>query len=454
MAGWVNRIADDSTRGRDTPSPELDRLAGVIADEFRAAGLTPGGDSGGYLQRYPLTTRRIQPGYSRIEWRDAGGMARTLGFGAEVGFAQGTVPSGPISGPVVLLGGAIDAARIPAARLRDRIVLWAADLSPAGAAKVDGIAATLISGAPAAVIIVPSDPGIVRGMVAAQPAERLATATPGLVFTAVTASEAAIGRSDPGLAARIRQSRTRPVTTLDSTAITMTVTIADTAAPAPLRSAPNVVAIRPGTDPARRDQYIVVSAHMDHLGVVAGPDSIMNGADDNASGTAGILMLARALQQPGLVLGRSVILLLVSGEEKGLWGSAHFVAHPPVPLDHIVAEINLDMIGRGWRDTVGVIGREFSGLGRVLDSVAGRHPELGVTPIGDVWPDEKRFFRSDHYSFARRGVPSLFLSSGYSPDYHAPTDSPDKIDAAKEARLLRLVASFVTALANRKEPVR
>ena len=375
-----------------------------------------------------------------------------MAFGADVGFAQGTVPSGPIRGPVVILGGAIDAARIPADRLRDKIVLWVADLSPAGAARVDGIAATLISGAPAAVIIVPNDTAIVQGMVAGQPAERLATATPGLVFTAVAATETSIGRSDPALAARIRRSRTLPATTLDSTSIMMTITVVDTATGAAPRSAPNVVAIRPGSDPARRGQYIVVSAHMDHLGVVAGPDSIMNGADDNASGTTGIIMLARALRRPGLVLDRSVILLLVSGEEKGLWGSAHFVAHPPVPLDHIVAEINLDMIGRGWRDTVGVIGRQFSDLGRVLDSVAGRHPEFGVTPIGDVWPDERRFFRSDHYSFARRGVPSLFLSSGYSPDYHAPTDSPDKIDAAKEARLLRLVASFVTALANSMIP--
>jgi Zn-dependent M28 family amino/carboxypeptidase len=161
-----------------------------------------------------------------------------------------------------------------------------------------------------------------------------------------------------------------------------------------------------------------------------------------------LLELARAFAR-GPRPARSMLFVSVSGEEKGLWGSGYFVTHPTVPLGSIVADINIDMIGRNWRDTVGVIGREHSDLGRVLDSVAARHRELDMAPIGDVWPDQGRFYRSDHYNFARHGVPILFLSSGYAPEYHEPTDEPKLIDAEKEARLVRLIYYFALAVADR-----
>jgi Zn-dependent M28 family amino/carboxypeptidase len=192
---------------------------------------------------------------------------------------------------------------------------------------------------------------------------------------------------------------------------------------------------------------------MDHIGVTHGaaPDSINNGADDNASGTVAVMEMARAMGRPGIRPRRSVIFAVVSGEERGLWGSEHFVTHPPVPLESIVADVNLDMVGRNWRDTVGVIGRDHSNLGEILDEVAGRHAELSVKPVDDRWPDQNRFYRSDHYNFARVGIPVLFLSSGYAPEYHEVGDSPDKIDAEKLARLGRLVFYFVAELADRPD---
>ena len=99
----------------------------------------------------------------------------------------------------------------------------------------------------------------------------------------------------------------------------------------------------------------------------------------------------------------------------------------------------MDMIGRNWTDTIAVIGREYSSLGPTLDSVAAPHRQLDMTPVGDQWPEERIFFRSDHYNFAKNGVPILFFTSGLHPDYHEPSDSPDKIEAEKEARLLQLV---------------
>ncbi len=203
---------------------------------------------------------------------------------------------------------------------------------------------------------------------------------------------------------------------------------------------PNVVAVMPGSDPALRDEYVVFSAHMDHIGIAPGrPDSINNGADDDASGTAGVVELAEAFSRPGARPRRSLIFLTVSGEEKGLWGSRYFVEHPPVPIDRIVAAINMDMIGRNWSDTIVAIGREHSDLGATLDRVNSAHPELRMTAIDDPWPAERFYFRSDHYNFARKGVPILFFFNGIHPDYHRPSDSPEKIDAEKESRILRLL---------------
>jgi hypothetical protein len=205
-------------------------------------------------------------------------------------------------------------------------------------------------------------------------------------------------------------------------------------------SAPNTVGILQGTDPGLRNEYVVYSAHMDHIGISPGrPDSINNGADDDASGTAGVVELAEAFSRPGARPKRSLIFLTVSGEEKGLWGSNYFGAHPPVPLTQIVANINIDMIGRNWPDTIVAIGKEHSDLGATLERVNAAHRELGITAIDDQWPDEQFYFRSDHYNFARRGVPILFFFNGVHEDYHAVTDSPDKINSEKEARILKLL---------------
>jgi hypothetical protein len=205
-------------------------------------------------------------------------------------------------------------------------------------------------------------------------------------------------------------------------------------------SAPNAIGILDGSDPVLRREYLVYSAHMDHIGISPGrPDSVNNGADDDASGTTGVIELARAFSRPGARPKRSIIFLTVSGEEKGLWGSRYFTEHPPVPIGRIVADLNMDMIGRNWRDTIVAIGREQSNLGETLERVNRAHPELRMTAVDDRWPEERFYFRSDHYNFARKGVPILFFFNGVHPDYHQPTDSPDKIDSEKEARILRLI---------------
>jgi len=215
-------------------------------------------------------------------------------------------------------------------------------------------------------------------------------------------------------------------------------------------SAPNVVGILEGSDPGLKHEYVVYSAHMDHLGVGApvNGDSVYNGADDDASGTIAVVEAAEAFAQLEPRPRRSIIFLTVSGEEKGLWGSAYFTENPPVPLAQVVADLNLDMVGRNWRDTIVVIGKEHSDLGATLNRVGAAHPELGLRPIDDLWPEQSYYTRSDHYNFARRGVPILFFFNGTHPDYHRVSDSPDKIDVEKEARIIKLAFYVGLEVAN------
>ena len=213
---------------------------------------------------------------------------------------------------------------------------------------------------------------------------------------------------------------------------------------------PNVVAVLEGADPRLRDTYVVFSAHMDHVGVGqpdARGDSIYNGADDDASGTSAVLEIAEAFASMALRPARSLIFLTVSGEEKGLLGSAHFTDHPPVPARQMIANINIDMIGRNWADTVAAIGIEYSSLGPLARQVAQLHPELGMTVIDDAWPGERFFSRSDHFNFARKEIPALFFFSGTHEDYHRPSDHVEKIDEEKTARIARLIFFLGHAIA-------
>jgi Zn-dependent M28 family amino/carboxypeptidase len=237
--------------------------------------------------------------------------------------------------------------------------------------------------------------------------------------------------------------------TLEDVRMTVTVgrrTIAE-------ESAPNVVGILRGSDPVLRDEYIVYSAHMDHVGVgrpVDG-DSIFNGADDDASGTVAIIELAEAFASLPVRPRRSLIFMTVSGEEKGLFGSRWYSENPTCPLDRTVANVNIDMIGRNWRDTIVAIGKQESSLGPLVERIAAEHPELRMAVIDDPWPEESFFTRSDHYNFARKGVPILFFFSGTHADYHRPGDEAEKIDSEKMARIGRLIFYLGLEVANADE---
>jgi Zn-dependent M28 family amino/carboxypeptidase len=213
---------------------------------------------------------------------------------------------------------------------------------------------------------------------------------------------------------------------------------------------PNVAAVLRGSDPTLRDTYVVFSAHIDHTGICAPgtADPICNGADDDASGTSAIMELAEAFAMLPTAPKRSIIFLGVSGEEKGLLGSSYYADHPTVPVESIVANVNIDMIGRNNPDSVVVIGKTYSSLGPLLEQVNGQHPELRMTTSDDLWPEQRFFFRSDHFNFARREIPSIFFFTGVHEDYHRPSDTVDKIDLDKITRITRLIFHYGNAIAN------
>jgi hypothetical protein len=236
-----------------------------------------------------------------------------------------------------------------------------------------------------------------------------------------------------------------------STPVDLEMSIALKPLPGSANHAPNVVGILEGSDPALRNQYLVFSAHMDHVGVGQPNekgDSIYNGADDDASGTIAVVELAEAFARLTPRPKRSLVFLTVSGEERGLWGSEYFAGHAPVAMANVVANLNIDMVGRNWKDTIVAIGKEHSDLGATLNRVNRQHPELGMTAIDDLWPNESFYTRSDHINFARKGVPILFFFNGTHADYHGLDDEVGRIDGEKEARIARLIFYLGLEVAN------
>ena len=437
VARRIGVLADDSMLGRDTPSRGLEMAARYVADQFRLAGLTPGGVDGTWFQRYPITRRRLDLTASRVVLRSGTATVSAV-FDRDARHVSGDVPPQPAGGAAVLLGGPITPEAVAGMKLGGKVVLYVHDYRkpiPGNAAQV--ARAIRLSGPKAIVAISNTDPAAFAARIPRRPPERygmdLRLNSPPSVEVAEAVVAKMLGRA--GVNLEEVRSATAPVAR-DLPGLKASVELKETVTDS--LSAPNTIGIVPGTDPGLRGEYLVFSAHMDHVGITRGPtDSINNGADDNASGTAGVLELAEAFRrQP---TKRSIIFLTVSGEEKGLWGSRYFSEHPTVPLPAIVADLNLDMLGRNWADTIVAIGKEHSDLGATLERVNAAHPELRMAAIDDRWPEERFYFRSDHYNFARKGVPALFFFNGVHVDYHQPTDSPEKIDSEKESRILKLL---------------
>ncbi|HLM56196.1 MAG TPA: M28 family peptidase [Pyrinomonadaceae bacterium] len=222
----------------------------------------------------------------------------------------------------------------------------------------------------------------------------------------------------------------------------------------------NVAGILRGSDPKLKDEYVIVSAHYDHIGVrpETEGDRVFNGANDDASGTAGVIETAAALARMSPRPRRSVLFLAFCAEEHGLLGSRWYGLHPLVPLARTVAQLNLEVIGRTGHDessqagTLAMTGFDYSDVGALL-SKAGE--AAGVRVYKHPTNSDAFFGRSDNQSLADAGVPAHTVSVGYMyPDYHKPGDEWQKLDYANMERVVRAVALAVIDLADAPQPPR
>lgn len=441
VARRIGIIADDSMMGRDTPSRGLDLTAQYVADEFRRFGLKSS------FQRYPITRRRLQPAQSRVIFA-AGGRQDTASFLTAARYGGGVVPEKPVRAGAVLVAGPHTAESAGEVNVRDKVVLFVppATANPAGFQQV--LRVLFLGGSKALLILGDADSATFLGSVPKRYPERTVVGLPASRPVTLQVQSGAVKNALSAAGVNLNGVRlsTSPVSR-ELPALQVGIEMNDSIVSS--LTAPNTIGILEGSDPRLKNEYIVYSAHMDHIGITSGQaDSINNGADDDASGTAGVIELAEAFSRPGARPKRSLIFLTVSGEEKGLWGSEYFASNPPVPVKQIVADINIDMIGRNWADTIVAIGKEHSDLGATLKRVNAAHPELRMGAIDDRWPEERFYFRSDHYNFARKGVPVLFFFNGVHEDYHAVSDVPDKINSEKETRILKLLYFLGQEVAN------
>ncbi|TVP77032.1 MAG: M28 family peptidase [Gemmatimonadales bacterium] len=440
MERLIFDLAADSMRGRDTPSPELVDAARYLAREFESSGLDPAGDDGDWFHWWTYRWQFPVPEESHARAR-VGDETTDWAYRDEFFVLPGA--TGPVEGaPVWASSPAAVAGGLPAeARGRPLAVSL-----PDGLGEEFGmvVQAAMAGGASAVLLLMDEDSGADMIFQTAQALEAGAAGEVPLPIVGLLHQRglellAAAGVEDPTPASP-------GVTSLDEVELSFRFQWE-----AHEEDVPNVVATLPGSDPELAGESVVLVAHFDHVGV--GPadadgDSIYSGADDNASGTAGLVEVGRALASLPEAPARSIHLVAVSGEEKGLLGSAEWASSPTGDPGRIVAAINMDMISRNHPDTVHAVGEEYSSLGPLVKQLAEAHPELGLVAAPDPEPEEQAFLRSDHYSFVEVGIPALMLTTWLHDDYHLPSDRPELADPDKAARVARLAFLLALEVAN------
>ncbi len=477
----VKALAHDSMRGRDTGSPEHRKAAEFIAAAFRQAGLKPGGTAG-YLQAVKFVARSIDEPQSSLTLIRAG-QEEKLVLGEDAFFVLRAPLAARVDAPVVFVGHGLN---LPEYGHDD---LKGLDLK--------GKVVAYLTGTPKGI----PGPVLSHARNQAWPTFRAAGAVGMIVFSPPRGGDTAFARiarnrlapsvalADPaietqtgnGLSIQFNAARAGKLFAGAPERFEVLAARSDSGLPIPgfalpirLRSvarvqerpfsSDNVIGILPGSDPQLRNQYVVLTAHLDHIGVSrpVNGDSINNGAMDNASGAALLMDVARKLGALPNALRRSVAFVAVTGEEKGLLGSRYFAYHPTVPDPSIVADLNTDMfLPIIPLRMIMVNGLEESDL---ADDAQHAGQSLGLNVVTDPEPEENRFVRSDQYSFILRGVPALSLKVGFGRDtpehqtikdfrakrYHMVGDDVDQhVDLDAAAGFERYYIALVTSVANR-----
>ena len=400
--------------GRGSGTPGGDRAAREIGRILGEAGLRPGGDQQSFFQSFAFATgTRLAP-LSRLELLGSDG--RILDVDREWR-PHGGSRQGEVTGDVVFVGHGITT---PDGRWDD---YRSVDVRGRIALALDGAPAELGAGVTSRL-----DKLLAARRAGANALLLAADTLPPLEETGANVDivSASVSRSTADALRAMAPRRVRLRVALETAE----------------RRTVNVIGILPGRDPTRAHEAVVIGAHHDHLGMSGG--QIYHGADDNASGTAVVLGLARAFAAAGGA-PRTLVFVLFGAEELGLLGSAHYVRHPAIPLGQTVAMVNLDMVGR-LRGSVTVGGVDTGSGMRAIVNEASAVTGVPVTLRGESQP------ASDHSSFYRAGKSVLFFHTQGHDDYHKPTDTADKIDMDGLARVTALAAAVVERLAAAPAP--
>ena len=405
----VQALTAPGMDGRGSGTPGGERAAHYLAQALATAGYRPAGDAGTFFQSFPVDT---VPALA-----SGNALGRPGGPTFDVGrdwMPHGGSPTVELTGDVVFVGYGVSAPEAgrddwSGVDARGRVALALDDVpsSIGRVSRLDRLIAARRHGAAALLLVNATLPTLA--------ATATAVDLPSATVTPAVADALRGGPVSLRIAVRLEERRTA-----------------------------NVIGILPGRDPARAGEAVVIGAHYDHLGVVKG--AVYPGADDNGSGSAVVLGLARALAAAG-GMPRTLVIAFFSGEEMGLFGSRHYVRHPAFPLEQTVAMVNFDMVGRRRDGRLSVGGLDSgSGLAGVLSTPNGAPGPTLVTRGSPYGP-------SDHSAFYGAGVPVLFFHTGAHADYHRPGDTADKIDADGMATVAALGARAVTRLADGPRPV-
>ena len=483
-------VASDEMEGRDTPSRGLNTTAKFIATLLARWGVKPAGDDGTYFQKIAMDRLRIDA---------AGTRAEINGQAYKYGEDFLAIPrSGTASGALVYVGNGwiIKSKNIDAYRgidVKNKIMVLSGDRYPKGVTPneldeskrgedwvqprdyAQKMGALGVVALPNAQTLANWDRLVRRQQAGGSLSVTKLADSPKSPLPDITLAPQmadALFQGEKHSADEILKSLSgnEPIGAFDldpAKRISLTISGQDESL-----DTQNVVGLIEGSDQKLKSEYVALGAHYDHVGT--GPagsngrgaaldgnksDTIYNGADDDGSGTVTLLSMAEALSHAPRPPKRSVLFVWHCGEEKGLWGSEYFTKYPTVPINQIIAQFNIDMIGRSKKEgdtsapnhsltgpnEIYVIGSRMMSteLGELSEKVNQSYLNLNFNYLYDNPTDPNRFFfRSDHYNYAQKGIPIIFYFDGVHEDYHRPGDEPQKIDYDKMQRVARTI--FVT----------
>jgi hypothetical protein len=483
----IEYLASDAMRGRQTGSKEYLKAAEYVADQFRQIGLEAAGTNHQWFQTVHFRVRQLNDEKSSLAL-ESDGKAQPAAMGADVILLPALDSPAEVTAPAVFVGYGLN---VPEAGYDDlsqidvkgkiAVFLASAPASITGPVRAHYQASAqrwkaLREAGAVGVISIPLPTSMDvpwERMALSRFGPRMFFADPAMnemrgeqmaaVWNPATADKLFAGtpHNMAELLPLASAGKKLPVFPL-AVGVHARLSIEDSEA-----ESPNVVGKLPGADPQLSSEYVIMSAHLDHIGVGApiNGDAIYNGAMDNAAGVASLIEVAREVAQNRSRLRRSVIFLAVCGEEKGELGSQWFAAHPTVPLENIVADVNVDMFlpifPLHWLEVQGL---NESTLGEAVRAAARAD---GIQVQADKQPQRNLFIRSDQYSFVRHGIPALAFKFGYLPGgpeeaamkewlhtrYHAPSDDLQQpVDKDSAARFNAVIARLIESIS--RDPAR